>query len=84
VTQDEAIRVRLFGVYREVAGSEEVEVRLPPRSTVGELRAALSERLGAAAAMSGTAVALNRRYATEEDVVSPGDEVALIPPVAGG
>lgn len=79
-----AVRVRLFGPYREIAGADELVVRLPQGSTVMDLRAELARRLGSAALLSGMGVALNRRYAAERDVVSEGDEVALIPPVAGG
>jgi len=33
---------------------------------------------------SSLRLAINQRYALAEDTVQPGDEVALIPPVAGG
>ena len=81
--REDVIAVRLFGPYREAAGSAELVVHLPEGSTVGDLRVELSERLGPTV-LSGLAVAVNRRYASEHDAVSPGDEVALIPPVAGG
>ena len=29
-------------------------------------------------------MAVNREYASEEQVLDPGDELALIPPVSGG
>lgn len=78
------VRVRLFGRHREVAGEPEILLHLPEGSTVGDLRAQLSDRLGPAAPLRGAAIALNRQYAEESDAVSSGDEAALIPPVAGG
>ncbi len=78
------IHVLFFAVYRELAGSDEITVDLPHGATVRRLIEAVAERLGADLAPGNLAVAVNQEYATEERVLEDGDEVAFIPPVAGG
>jgi molybdopterin converting factor subunit 1 len=80
------IRVRLFAVCRDRAGSDHLELDLPGDITSV---AALSEAVCAAAPalaplMRVVRVAVNQSFARPEDPVRPGDEVALIPPVSGG
>ncbi len=77
-------RVRLFGRYRELAGREEVRVVLPPGGRVADLVAALRARPDLAFVPIRPAVAVNRRYAAPDLGLEAGDEIALIPPVAGG
>lgn len=78
------VQVRLFGLYRELAGTDGRRVALPEGATGREL----VERLRGSGAMgflpSSPTVAVNREYASLERPLRDGDEVALIPPVAGG
>lgn len=79
------VTVLFFAAHRELAGTEQTVVSLPERATVGALLAALRGRGDGLATLPGqVAVAVNRRYADSDVVLSQGDEVALIPPVAGG
>jgi molybdopterin synthase catalytic subunit len=80
------VRVRLFAILRERAGSEAVEVELPERATVSDALAALAERPGLDELLSRLPVrmAVNREYADEGTRLDQGDELALIPPVSGG
>ncbi len=53
--------------------------------TAGQLMDQLCERYPALTAYRGiTRLAVNGRYAEDDTPVADGDEVALIPPVAGG
>ncbi|HEX8206456.1 MAG TPA: molybdenum cofactor biosynthesis protein MoaE [Solirubrobacteraceae bacterium] len=74
------VKVRLFAQLRERAGSSSVDVELPEGASVADAIAAL----GDVAAGLPVVMAVNREYADEGAVLSPGDEVALIPPVSGG
>ena len=74
------VTVRLFAMLRERAGSSEVVIDLPEGARVSD---ALRELAGLAAGMP-LVMAVNREYAREEQPLEPGDELALIPPVAGG
>ena len=80
------VRVRLFAVLRERAGRDEVEVELGEGATVAEAIEAVGELPGLRDVMGRLPVrmAVNRDYADAETSLSPGDELALIPPVSGG
>ncbi|HEX2086031.1 MAG TPA: molybdenum cofactor biosynthesis protein MoaE [Solirubrobacteraceae bacterium] len=74
------VTIRLFAQLRERAGRRELEVELPDGARVGDALAAL----GDLAAGLPVVMAVNREYADEAVELSPGDELALIPPVSGG
>jgi molybdopterin converting factor subunit 1 len=84
VTSTVHLAILLFGKHRDIAGRAVVELDLPAGATVGDVRAALSQHPELGSSVEGAAVAVNRRYERDEAPVSAGDEVALIPPVAGG
>ena len=73
-----AVTVRLFAGLRERAGTG--RVALDGVARVADVWAALA--LGDEPA--GLLYAVNREYAEPAQVLSDGDEVALIPPVSGG
>jgi molybdopterin converting factor subunit 1 len=74
------VRVRLFAMLRERAGTGELELDLPEGAVV---RDALEQLTEIAAGMP-VVMAVNREYADEDAPLAPGDELALIPPVSGG
>jgi MoaE-MoaD fusion protein len=74
------LRVRLFAVLRERAGSSEVELELPEGARVADAL----ERLDDLAGGLPVVMAVNREYARADAPLSAGDELALIPPVSGG
>lgn len=78
------IPVLLFASYADALGSREVVVPLNPPSSVEALIEALRSLPGGTALPAAPQVAVNRRLASRTSLVSAGDEVALIPPVAGG
>ena len=67
-------------MLRERAGSGSVTLELPEGARV---RDALDSLAGLAEGLP-LVMAVNREYATEEQVLDAGDELALIPPVSGG
>src|SRR3954451_16797272 len=81
------LQVRLFAVLRERAGRNSLEVEVAEGATVAEALRALaeeSEPLAAALEAMPVVMAVNRSYVDENAKLSPGDELALIPPVSGG
>jgi molybdopterin converting factor subunit 1 len=76
------ITVKLFAGLRERAGSGEHVVELEDGARAGDVWRALGERVGERP--DGLLVAVNKRYASDDEALSDGDEVALIPPVSGG
>ena len=78
------IRTLLFATYREMAGAEELEIELPRGATAADLVDVLRDRDGLDGLPTEPALAVNQVYAPLDTALSDGDEVALLPPVAGG
>jgi len=76
------VTVRLFAMLRERAGgAREVTLSLPDGARVSDALAALGD---VAPPELPLVMAVNREYARDDQVLDPGDELALIPPVSGG
>jgi molybdopterin synthase catalytic subunit len=71
------VRVRLFAGLRERAGWAQRELDV---SSIAEVWPAL----GLGDEPRGLLYAVNKEYATRDQALADGDEVALIPPVSGG
>lgn len=78
------VTLLLFAAYADVLGQSCVEVEMSPGATVSELLDHVRDLDGAERLPLEVLVAVNEEYATVDQVLEPGDEVALIPPVAGG
>jgi molybdopterin converting factor subunit 1 len=79
------VRVRFFAAHREKAGVGQIDVELPDGATVAALADAVVARFPALApAMESARFAVNREYLPATTILQSGDEVAFIPPVAGG
>ena len=76
------VTVRLFAMLRERAGAPELTLQLPEGARVSDALA--SEVLAPLADGIPLVMAVNREYADGSQVLDPGDELALIPPVSGG
>ncbi len=79
------VKVLLFGAAADRAGTRETELQVEDGATLAELWPLLVERYPGLAPMRDTlAFAVNGEYSRGEASVSPGDEVAVLPPVSGG
>lgn len=79
------VRIRLFAIQRELAGTREVRVDLPDGSDVEAAWAALVDRHPVLApGRASLRFARNGDYADPTTLLADGDEVAMIPPVSGG
>jgi molybdopterin synthase catalytic subunit len=79
------VRVRLFAMQRAQTGLREVALDVPLRATVADAwQALVAAHPALGAAGSSVRFARNGAYADEADVLADGDELAVIPPVAGG
>lgn len=79
------VRVLFFGVLKDVFQRSEDSVELDSRANVSDLlayyRARAPEKNGL---LPSLAIAVNQQYATRNQSLQDGDEVALLPPVSGG
>jgi len=79
------VRTLFFASYRDLAGADELEVELPGGASVADLVGRLRAGGGAWESFPrAPAVAVNQDYAPLSTALRDGDEVAFIPPVAGG
>jgi molybdopterin synthase catalytic subunit len=79
------ISVLYFAVFRERLGRDAEELELSAGATVADAIAALAARHAAIGQLRGKfRVAVNQDFSDDAHPLADGDELALIPPVAGG
>ena len=78
------VTVLLFASYADAFGRDALTIELPAQATVAHALDAVRAWNGGDRLPPRPAVAVNERYAGLDDPLSGGDEVAIIPPVAGG
>ena len=79
------LMVKFFALSRQATGTRQAEIRLPEKATAALLMEMLCESFLECKAVSPTLkLAVNWEYADPETPLGDGDEVAVIPPVAGG
>jgi molybdopterin converting factor subunit 1 len=78
------VYVRFFAHLRSVLGPG-IDLPLPAGATVADLRRELAVRSPhLTPLLDHSAIAINHDFAEDAHPLSPGDEVAVIPPVSGG
>jgi molybdopterin converting factor small subunit len=79
------VSVRFFARYAELAGCTSSAVTMETPATVADVIARVREVFpGTSGLPPRPLAALNRRQVKLDAPVSDGDEVALLPPLAGG
>ena len=81
------ITVKLFAVLRKLAGSDELQMEVPAGGTVADVVAKISEdhpEVGKLISERKVMLSLNQETADDDMKVSDGDELAVLPPFAGG
>jgi molybdopterin synthase catalytic subunit len=79
------VRFLLFASYRDLTGVAEGGLELPAGATAGSAVAALRSRGAPWSTLPDRpVVAVNEEYARLDRPLADGDEIALLPPVAGG
>ena len=76
------LKILYFGPLRDRFGCGEAALEIADPATVSDLRTQVFGAEGGSRA--SVAVAVNMEYALPERLLRDGDEVAFIPPVAGG
>ncbi|MDH5758647.1 MAG: MoaD/ThiS family protein [Gemmatimonadota bacterium] len=80
-----SVQTLFFAAYRDLLGTSTLDVELPEGASVSDLVVTLRARGAPFDALpEEPAVAVNRSYAPMGRSLAEGDEVAFIPPVAGG
>ena len=80
-----SVNTLFFASYRDLVGASTLAVELEEGATVSDL---VDELRGRGAPFDALppepAVAVNQTYAMLDEALREGDEIAFIPPVAGG
>lgn len=77
------VTVLCFAQTRELLGGPSITQQLSTGATIADLQSALESRVPALKRIA-LRFAVNREFAAPDTALQPGDEIALIPPVAGG
>jgi sulfur-carrier protein len=78
------VTVLLFASYADALGKSAIELDVAPGSTVRDILGTLFAMPGGDRLPRRPLVAVNEEYASANTELRGGEEVAVIPPVAGG
>ena len=78
------VRLLFFAVLRDIVGKSETEWEVPDGTRAADLWQQLRAQHAKLVAAPQPMTAVNESYVRPEEVLREGDEVAFIPPVAGG
>lgn len=84
LTSPKPVRILLFASYAERVGRESLEMTVSPGMTVGAVLERIRALPGGDQLPARPLCALNLAHVGPESAVSPGDEIAILPPLAGG
>ena len=78
------VTVLLFASYADAIGRSTIELDIEPGAKVRDVVERVRAMGGTDELPPAPMVAVNEQYASRDRELRSGDEVALIPPVAGG
>jgi molybdopterin converting factor subunit 1 len=79
------VHVRLFARYRELAGTNTLDLDVPANSTALDVFDRVAERFLEMRPMrASTLMAVDNDFVRPETELRDGEELALMPPVSGG
>ena len=79
------VRLLFFAVLRDIAGTDERELTVADGTTARDVWQSLRGEYAKLTDYSQPPmIAINESYAAPETILRDGDELAFIPPVAGG
>jgi molybdopterin converting factor subunit 1 len=80
-----SVHLLLFAAYAELAGVDQLELQVEAPASVADVLRAFRQRLDLADRLPPRPlVAVNQTHARSDTAVHQGDEVAILPPMAGG
>lgn len=79
-----SVRVLLFASYAEAVGHASLSLTVPAPATVASVLHVLRNRPGGQLLPERPLCAINLVQARLDSPVEPGDEIAILPPLAGG
>ena len=83
MTQLMTVRVLLFASWADALGARSIDIDVPDDATAADVLSALGARADGLG-LPRPALAVNRSIVRAKARIAHGDELAIIPPVAGG
>ena len=85
VSDDDKIKVRLFAILKDTVGKKEIIVAVPSGATLKMLKNKILQEYPSLNSFSNKFIlSVNLKVATDDTIISPSDEIAILPPVSGG
>lgn len=78
------LTIALFGITRDIVGASSLDLKVTKPTDVAGLLDRLRTDYPRLGELRSLLVAVNQEYAEAGQPLKKGDEIALIPPVAGG
>jgi len=78
------VNILAFGIAKEILGGTAISINFSDGVSVLEIKTILEEQYPRLKQLTSFAIAVNGEYTKPETIISPGDEIAIIPPVSGG
>lgn len=79
------IHVQFWSYFKDITGSDQLEMEVPPNTTLGQLQDVIGWRFPKMASLRAcTLASVGLDYQTAEHPLRDGDIVSLFPPVQGG
>ncbi len=78
------MKLKCFGVAKDIVDSSLLTIEEQDLTTVGELKAYLNKHYPTFSQYATYQIAVNHSIASDDQIISQMDELAIIPPVSGG
>ncbi|MGB2956690.1 MAG: molybdopterin converting factor subunit 1 [Anaerolineales bacterium] len=79
------LTVRFFATLKDRVGASTVKIDVPAAASVESLLSTLVKEYPALEdLLPSVIVAVNQKFSDPDQVLSPGDEIVVFPPVSGG
>lgn len=78
------MKIKCFGIARDIFDGDELNIIDTKLKTVAELKSHLISLNSQIGQINSFCIAVNQEYAEDNQLINESDEIAIIPPVAGG
>lgn len=78
------LQILLFGITTDLLNTSSLQIEITNGSSVLQLKQLLVIKYPVLKNIASYAVAINEKYASDNDLLKENDVIAIIPPVSGG